>query len=214
MSYLDRIFETTKEVVTIPNKVIFSDTVTFSNGSTITEPFTFADNVTLEKAIAVTGTSAFTGAATFAGAVTVGGAATFNGGASAVRSIAAPATLAADVGALQGQFAVGAVAVTASKAAAAVIADVQLPSGATLSAGTISGLAITGDLGGTHTGNCAAISVAKPEAGTWDFFLDFGGATGVVEAESNQTIAVTHKIKCRVNGTTFYLAGASGFSTA
>ncbi len=97
--------------------------------------------------------------------------------------------------------------------ASALWARVDLPSGAIVgTSGIVSGLAISADLGGTHTGKCSMINIPNPSAGEWDYFLDFGSAPGAIVADtSNLPAAATHKIKCRIDSTEFYLIGVADF---
>lgn len=97
--------------------------------------------------------------------------------------------------------------------AAALWGRVDLP--ATAVAGTaaiISALALSANLGGTHTGSCSMIAIPTPSAGTWDYFLDFGAAPGAIVADTtNLPAAATYKIKCRYDTTDFYLIGVADF---
>lgn len=97
--------------------------------------------------------------------------------------------------------------------ASALWARVDLPSGAVVgSAGIVSGLAISANLGGTHTGACSMINVATPSAGTWDYFLDFGATPGAIVADTSSLPGTaTYKIKCRCDTTDFYLIGVADF---
>jgi hypothetical protein len=97
--------------------------------------------------------------------------------------------------------------------ATALWARVDIPTDFAVGADAIvSGLAITGNLGGTHTGACSMINIPNPSAGTWDYFLDFGSAPGAIVADtSNIPAAATHKIKCRIDSTEFYLIGVADF---
>jgi len=97
--------------------------------------------------------------------------------------------------------------------ASALWARVDLPATAVVgTAGIVSGLAISANLGGTHTGACSMINITTPSAGTWDYFLDFGANPGAIVADtSNLPAAATYKIKCRYNNTDFYLIGVDDF---
>jgi len=98
--------------------------------------------------------------------------------------------------------------------AAAIRATADLPVGAVIaSGGRLAGIMIDSiTLGGTHTGIAACIYVPNPLAGTWDYFLDFGSAPGcIAEDTSNLPTAATHKIKCRIGATDFYLIGVADF---
>lgn len=96
--------------------------------------------------------------------------------------------------------------------AAGVKAMADLPSGATVT-GILSALLIaSNDLGGTKTGKCSMVHIPNPVSGTWDYFLDFGSAPGAIAADTSATPAnATHKIKCRIGATDFYLIGFADF---
>lgn len=66
----------------------------------------------------------------------------------------------------------------------ALVAHVDIPSGA-YSIAHVAGLLVkSNDLGGTHTGNVSVIYVPNPGAGTFDAFLDLGSATGATQANA------------------------------
>lgn len=97
--------------------------------------------------------------------------------------------------------------------ASALWARVDLPLGAVIGTnGIVSGVAISANLGGTHTGACSMINVTTPSAGTWDYFLDFGATPGAIVADTGATPAnAIYKIKCRIDSTDFYLIGFADF---
>jgi hypothetical protein len=97
--------------------------------------------------------------------------------------------------------------------ASALWARIDMPSTAVIgTSGIVSGLAISANLGGTHTGACSMINVTTPSAGTWDYFLDFGASPGAIVADTtNLPAAATYKIKCRYDSTDFYLIGVADF---
>ena len=98
--------------------------------------------------------------------------------------------------------------------AAGLRATADLPSGAVIaSGGVLAGIMIDSiTLGGTHTGKAACIYVPNPLAGTWDYFIKFGAAPGCIAADNSATPAnATHKIKCLIDSTDFYLIGYADF---
>lgn len=88
-----------------------------------------------------------------------------------------------------------------------VYAMADLPSGATLSSGAIlSGVQIcSNSLAGTSTGDMSAIHVPNPVAGTWDFFLQIGSATGITDDTARTGTTSTHNLKVKLGATTFYI---------
>ena len=97
---------------------------------------------------------------------------------------------------------------------AGVRATVDIPTGSVIAAASRAAALVLDsiNLGGTHTGDAVCIYVPNPGAGSWDFFIDFGSAPGCIVADtSNLPAAATHKIKCRINATTFYLIGVADF---
>lgn len=95
-----------------------------------------------------------------------------------------------------------------------VRATVDCPSGVTIaSGGRVAGLCIDSIyMGGTHTGKAAMIYVPNSNDGEWDYFLDFGSAPGAIVADTSSVPgSATHKIKCRIGSTDFYLIGVGDF---
>lgn len=128
---------------------------------------------------------------------------------------------------LQGQLKVGAVAVTSSGHMAGlwgytetisgtsitgiysgVYAMADLPTGATLAASSVlAGVEIgSNSLAGTSTGDMSCIYVSNPVAGTWDFLLQLGSSTGVVDTTTRTDAATcATNLKINLNGTTLYI---------
>lgn len=76
----------------------------------------------------------------------------------------------------------------------AVVAHIDVPSGATIS-GRLAGLLVkTLDLGGTHTGVATMLALETPGAGTFDYFLTLGTATGVTTGTTGATAAGCLKV--------------------
>ena len=174
MSYLDRIFETAKEVITIPNDINFAGGVNFAGSMEV------AGLAEAKQAVNATLSSTTLDIIGFRGQVAVKAGATLTAGTRAGGNVVA-----------------------------SLVADVQLPATAVIGTdGIISGLAFTGNLGGTHTGKCSLINVMTPAAGMWDYFLDFGADTGAVASNTNAIGAnSTYRIRCRVASTEFDLIG-------
>jgi hypothetical protein len=217
MSYLDRIFESEGESVTIPNAIslgIFNSTkpgygIKLSSG--VTAAFRiYAD----DGGVALAG-----------GDIRVG----------VSRLLITKAITDTDLtlSGFVGQIKVGAVDISANTSyisglrgyievkaggtiynASGVRACVDLPSTAVIdTSGILSGLMIDAvTLAGTHTGKASMVHIPNPGAGTWDYFLDFGSAPGAIEADTSDIpSAATYKIKCRIGSTDFYLIGVADF---
>lgn len=99
-----------------------------------------------------------------------------------------------------------------------VMATLDVPSGATVGTGGLaSALAIGGNLGGTHTGPCAAIHLTNPSAGAWDYLFQFGrtvvaDSTGVSEVISGNTGNQTRGLKIRFCDTDWWIVCQSATS--
>jgi hypothetical protein len=247
MSYLDRVFENSGEVVTIPNAVRFTGATTFtgaaaiSGATTLTNTFAVGafSSATAGSGIAL---SASKTAATrfyaddggaklaagekrvgisrflytledtdgtdqtmsgFVGQVKVANNLTIGGNLAGLCGYLEVATTKTLIGGRRAQMSI----------ASALWARVDLPSGAVVGTnGIVSGVAISANLGGTHTGACSMINVTTPSAGTWDYFLDFGADPGAIVADTSGVPGnATHKIKCRIDSTDFYLIGVADF---
>lgn len=84
--------------------------------------------------------------------------------------------------------------------AAGVRGMIDVPSGSTIASGAIAAAfqADSNDLGGTHTGKASAIHVPNPVAGTWDYALVLGTATGCHTAGAGTYSTADGYIKIRV----------------
>jgi hypothetical protein len=96
---------------------------------------------------------------------------------------------------------------TVATNSAALMASIDVPSGATIGAGTVSAIQTGGDLGGTHTGKAAVLNIVNPSAGTWDYCISFGSATGAVAANTANlgSNTLTNVLKVRVGNTDGYI---------
>jgi hypothetical protein len=96
--------------------------------------------------------------------------------------------------------------------AAGLHAMVSLPTGATLnSGGVLSGVLITADdIGGTSTGTMAAIHIPNPGAGTWDYFLQTGTATGFTDSATRGAATSAGSIKVLIGDTVLYIPLLAG----
>lgn len=229
MAYLDRIFETSAEAVTIPNPLTLSGALVLSNTISIG---TFA-SAAAGSGIALS-SSKTAAARIYAddGGVALTGT-DIRAGICRLLITKALADRDLTLSGFVGQIKVGAVDISANTSyvaglrgylevtalgtianATAVRACVDLPSTAVIgSGGVLSGLMIDAvTLAGTHTGSAAMINVPNPGAGTWDYFLNFGSAPGAIVADTGSTPSnATYKIKCRIGSTDFYLAGFADF---
>jgi hypothetical protein len=69
---------------------------------------------------------------------------------------------------------------------AGVYAMADVPSGATQTSGVIAGVEIASNsLGGTTSGSTACIHIPNPVAGTWDYFVQLGTASGAATANTH-----------------------------
>ena len=86
---------------------------------------------------------------------------------------------------------------------------VDLPSTAVIASGQVASafLADSIDLGGTHTGVCAAFHVPNPLAGTWDAFAYFGSAPGFIDSGSTKSTpgGVDNWLIVSIAGTAHYI---------
>jgi hypothetical protein len=65
----------------------------------------------------------------------------------------------------------------------AIMASIEVPSGATIGSGQyVSAISMGGNLGGTHTGKAGVLQVTNPNAGVFDYFLILDTATGAATA--------------------------------
>jgi hypothetical protein len=77
----------------------------------------------------------------------------------------------------------------------------------------VSGLGISANIGGTHTGKAAAIHIPNPSAGVWDSLIRLGDATGTTvvnalvpaTAPDGTTMGADLAIIIDVNGTLYYI---------
>jgi len=66
----------------------------------------------------------------------------------------------------------------------------------------VSAFAASGNLGGTHTGKAAVISVPNPHAGAWDVLLNFGSAPGFI-ADAGAGGGTSKYLKCLIDGVAY-----------
>lgn len=119
---------------------------------------------------------------------------------------------------IQGMHATGQIG-TAGSVTGEVVgarATAATSTGLTLSGGTMYALRVDSDLSSAVTGLTTAAFIGIHDVnGTnkMPYFLDFdASATACIAADtSNLPAAATHKIKCRVGGTDFYLIGVADF---
>lgn len=106
--------------------------------------------------------------------------------------------------------------IASTAVATALWARVDVPSGFTIGSGTVvSGIGVTADLGGTHTGRASVVNVVNPSGGAWDAFAEFGNATGCTvttytgnsgfDSNSKGTFTQAGQIKIVVGGSTYYI---------
>lgn len=211
MSYLDRIFETAAEAVTIPNPLTFSGAVTFSStvegiragDSANTDGSGIALSAAYTSAVRVhadTGSAALaesnTRAAIFrylVGTAPTAGANISTYGAQCQLKIVANSNVTGNQGGVCGYLETsGSITLTGSINApkAGVISYVDVPSGVTIAASTfVSAFGVNAcDLGGTHTGATSVLQIANPSAGGWDYFAAFSTSLGDMIAANTHSI--------------------------
>jgi hypothetical protein len=93
--------------------------------------------------------------------------------------------------------------------AAGVKGMADLPSGAVITSGGVLSafMAVSNDLGGTHTGKAVPIHVPNPVAGSWDAFAEVAASTGCIDAATTKSTpsGVDNWLLVNVGGTAHYI---------